>query len=105
MLAVTELDLTHEKFWSLTWYEWGTYLIKLFRNQQRITAEHEFLMDLTRRFMALFANANRSKNTRVFMPEDFFKLSYDTQLHKNVDPELFSKVARKLGGTIKPKKK
>jgi hypothetical protein len=55
--------------------------------------------------MALFANANRGKNQRAFNPEDFFRLSYDKQLTKEVDPELFSKVARKLGGTIKPKKK
>jgi hypothetical protein len=60
-------------------------------------------MELTRRFMALFANANRSKNSRVFKPEDFFKLSYDTQLKPEADPELFNRVARRLGSVIKKK--
>jgi hypothetical protein len=54
--------------------------------------------------MALFANAHRAKGQNAFTPQDFFKLSYDTQLTQEIDPELFAKVARRLGGTIKNKK-
>ena len=40
-------------------------------------ADREFSIELTRQFMTLFANANRSKNQTAYTPQDFWKLSYD----------------------------
>lgn len=61
-------------------------------------------MELTGEFMALFANANRDpRRTMPFKRSDFFKLSSDTQLTEEIDPDLFNKVARRLGGKIKKK--
>lgn len=55
-------------------------------------------------FMALFANANRDpRKTMPFKRSDFFSLSYDTQLTEEIDPDLFNKVARRLGSRIKKK--
>lgn len=50
--------------------------------------------------MALFANAN---SKRTFRREDFFKISADTVLTEEIDPDLFNKVARRLGSKIKGK--
>lgn len=49
---------------------------------------------------------NLSVDTRkagVRTRKDYYKLSYDTQLTEEIDPDLFNKVARRLGGTIKKK--
>lgn len=56
--------------------------------------------------MALFANSNRDPKVKPapYLPQDFYKLSYDTQLVEEADPELFSRVARRLGSEIKKKK-
>lgn len=55
--------------------------------------------------MALIANVNRDvrKRPTPFKRDDFYRMSLDTQLTQDVDPELFAKVARRLGGTIKKK--
>lgn len=77
-MAVTDLGLSPEQFWRLTWYEWGMYCLKLYKDSKKMLAERELSIDLTRHFMALFANANRGKSQTAFTPQDFlWKLSYD----------------------------
>lgn len=78
--------------------------MKVVKDYQRRIEEHDFQKMLAGEFMALFANANRDpRKTTAFSRKDFFSLSYDTQLTEEIDPELFNKVARRLGGTIKGK--
>lgn len=98
------MGLSLKYFWSLTWYEWGVELIRYYIIEKEKASHQEFLMELTGQFMALFANANRAKSAKPFSRKDFFKLSYDTQLTPEADPELFARVAKRLGGTIKKKK-
>jgi hypothetical protein len=98
------MGLSPEYFWSLTWYEWGLEVTGFYYQEEEKIHQQELTMDLTRRFMALFANAQRTrKSDRVFKPEDFIKLSYDTKLTPEADPELFARVAKRLGGKIKKK--
>jgi hypothetical protein len=95
-----------EKFWDLSWYEWGLYVLRLFEHTERQKAQQEFVMAMNGDLMAMLANINRDqkKHPGFFTRNDFYKLHLDTQLKKEVDPELFAKVAKKLGGTIKKKK-
>jgi hypothetical protein len=102
-MAVTELGLSPEYFWGLTWYEWGLYALKIYKQSQKELADRELQIEIARRFMTLFANAHRGKG-KLFKPTDFWRLSYDTQLTPVSDPELFARVAKRLGGTIKKKK-
>lgn len=103
-IAVTDLGLSPQYFWRLTWYEWGFYSLKAIKDYQRQIDDRDFQKILTGEFMALFANANRDpKKTMPFKRSDFYPLSYDTQLTQEADPELFEKVARRLGSRIKPK--
>ena len=80
------------------------YSLKVIKDNERRQFDIDFQKMLAGEFMALFANANRDpKKTSAFTRKDFYKLSYDTQLVEEVDPDLFNKVARRLGGTIKKK--
>lgn len=78
--------------------------MKILEMDRKQIYDRELLMELTGQFMALFANANRDpKRTSPFKRSDFFSLSYDTRLTEDVDPDLFNKVARRLGSKIKGK--
>jgi hypothetical protein len=79
------------------------------QNQRRI-ADRELQIELTRGFMALFANANRDpkKHAIPYMPHDFYRLSYDVVAKIEDDPDLFRKLKQKFGSTVKnitPKKR
>jgi hypothetical protein len=102
---VARVGLSPETFWRLTWYEWGLYILRLYEESEKRNADHEILMALNGDLMALIANVNRDPKKRVnaFSRNDFYKLTFDTQLKQEVDPELFQKVARRLGGKIKQK--
>lgn len=76
------------------------YSLKVLKDHQRREQEWDFRKVLTGEFMALFANAN---SKRTFRREDFFKISADTVLTEEIDPDLFNKVARRLGSKIKGK--
>jgi hypothetical protein len=97
------MGLSPEYFWSLTWYDWGLFILKLHKENQRRKSEREFQTELTRGFMALVANTNRDpkKHPMPFLPEDFYKLSYDVQTTQEQDPDLFRKLKQKFGSTIK----
>ena len=53
------------------------YALKLHKDRERELAARELPMEMTRQFMALFANANRGKHQTAFTPQDFWRLSYD----------------------------
>lgn len=104
------MGLTPEYFWGLSWYDWGLYVLRLHNENQRRIADRELQIELTRGFMALFANANRDpkKHAIPYMPQDFYRLSYDTQAQIKDDPDLFRKLKQKFGSTVKnvtPKRK
>lgn len=98
-MARTELGMSSKEFFRLTWWEWGMCLLQIYKNNKRRQEDHELSMELTRQFMALFANANRSKTTKPFMPQDFWKLSYDTQITPSEAPtlEVFERLVAKHG--------
>lgn len=72
-MAVTDMGLSPEQFWRLTWYEWGMYCLKLYKDSKKMLAQQELSINLTRHVMALVANANRSKTASAFKPEDFLQ--------------------------------
>lgn len=53
------------------------YALKLHKDRERELAARELPMEMTRQFMALFANANRGKHQTEYTPQDFWRLSYD----------------------------
>lgn len=100
-MAVTDLGLSPDEFWRLTWYEWGLYCLRLYKESKKMLAQRELSIDLTRHFMALFANANRGKNGPTFTPQDFlWRLSYDMDI---VDerPLSFKEAKALLGSKIR----
>lgn len=101
--ARVKLGLSSEYFWNLTWYEWGFEALRILDLTKQKINEQELLLLAIGDFMTLFANANRAKGDRPYTRKDFYKLSFDTQLTVESDPELFSRVAKRLGGTIKKK--
>lgn len=50
--------------------------------------------------MALFANANREKNARVFEPQDFYKLSTD-KISVEERPLTFKEAKQMYGSRLK----
>lgn len=80
-------------------------VLRLINKGKKEKEEQELRIELTRSFMALFANANRDskKYPAPFMPQDFWHLSYD-MVEEQRDPSLlFNAVVKKLGSTIKGK--
>lgn len=84
------------EFWELTWYEWGLRALGLLKENLRRKSEDEFRMELTGRFMALFATANSKKE---WTRQDFFKLSYDKPVEER--PLTFKEAKALLGSRIK----
>jgi hypothetical protein len=101
-----KLNLSSQYFWQLTWYEWGFEVLRIITEDRKRISDQELLISLNGDFMALFANANRDpKKTGPFSRKDFYKLSYDTQATEEEAKNIFFDVAKRLGGTIKDKKK
>lgn len=75
-LAYTEMGLTVEEFFNLSWYEWGLECLKLKKKN-----ESQVQLWAFREFMALMANINRDDKKRPipFKGSDFFKLSFDKE--------------------------
>lgn len=101
-MAVTDLGLSPQEFWRLTWHEWGLYCLKLYKDSKRMLSQRELSIDLTRHFMALFANANRGKGTALYQPTDFlWRLSYDKQPVVEERPLTFKEAKALLGSKIR----
>jgi hypothetical protein len=77
------------------------YSLKIIKDRELEHAEREFQMDLTRRFMALFANANRGKNQAPFTPQDFWRLSYDKDAVVEEKALSFKEAKALLGSKIR----
>jgi hypothetical protein len=71
-------------------------MLRLVKDQMRRKSEDEFRMELTGRFMALFATANSKKEWKR---EDFFHLSYDKPVEER--PLTFKEAKALLGSRIK----
>lgn len=79
------------------------YCLRLVKQFNKERLEQELTIDLTRRFMALFANANRSKTTPVFEPAEMlpYKLSFDKDAIVEERPMTFKEAKALLGSRIK----
>ena len=98
-MAVTELGLTPKYFWSLTWFDWGLYVLKLHKDRKREIAARELSIEQTRQFMALHYNLNRGNNPAKD-PQDFWRLSYDKEVVEE-RPLTFKEAKALLGSKIK----
>ena len=74
-------------------------MLQIHVQNKRRQEDKELSMELTRQFMALFANANKGKNSKTIHPHDFWKLSYDEQMTPSEAPtlEAFEKLVAKHG--------
>lgn len=88
--------MSSDEFWNLSWYNWGLLVLRLIKENKRTSEDREFMMELTGRFMALFASANSKKE---FRREDFFKLSYDNQVEER--PLTFKEAKELYGSRIR----
>lgn len=69
-----------EKFWLLEFYEWTLWIGRITHLQRVRQQEAELLIELERGSMSLLANIYRGKDSPVFKPTDFYKLSYDKEV-------------------------
>ena len=69
-----------EKFWLLEFYEWTLWIGRISHLQRIRQQEAELLIELERGSMSLLANVYRGKNSPLFKPTDFYKLSYDSNV-------------------------
>jgi hypothetical protein len=102
-VAVTDLGLSPNEFWGLTWYEWGMYVIKLYKDQKRKLDDRELYLDVERQKIAHFMNANfrtASGGPLNLKPYDIWKLSYDTEMKKEDDPDLLNRLKKKYGDKL-----
>lgn len=78
-------------------------MLRIQHKQELRMRKTELSIELTRSFMALFANANRDSKRRPtpYEPKDFYTLSYDKKLDIAVDPDLMDKMKKKFGSKIK----
>lgn len=74
--------------------------MRLYKESKKMLAQRELSIDLTRHFMALFANANRANNQPAFQAEDFlWRLSYDKKPQTEEQQPLSFKEAKALLGS------
>lgn len=70
-------------FWALSFYEWSIWVQRIKNLQDRRRQDGELLIELSRNWMAMYANSNRDpKKTAPYKPTDFYRLSYDTTPEK-----------------------
>lgn len=74
-----DLGMSSDVFWSLGWHDVNLWIEKVWSDRKKRNEERELTMEMTRQMMCLFANANRGKETPIFQPTDFIKLSYDKE--------------------------
>lgn len=77
------------------------YCYRLVKQIKKEEANHELTIDLTRRFMALFANANGARPLRE--PQDMlpYKLSFDKDTIVEERPMSMKEAKELLGSKIK----
>jgi hypothetical protein len=101
-MAVTEMGLSPQKFWALTWYDWGLFVIRQYKEEKRRFDDREFIMSIERIKIADFKNANfRKKDGKPLNldPEDIWRLSFDEEKKKKKEKKRMSpeEVEKKFG--------
>lgn len=92
-----------DEFWNLTWYDWGLWIERIRELRERRLQDIEYGFERARSIMALLANINRDKKQRAmpYQGSDFFKLSYDTKVVQEADPDLMDRLKKRFGSKIK----
>lgn len=77
-LAVSEVGISPKEFWSLTWFEWGCYLLRLKKRVEKDQFIWEDGWDKTRIMWATLVNVHGNKKS----PTDLIKLPRDKETEK-----------------------
>ncbi len=75
-IGVSELGLSPDEFWELSWYEWGLYILRQKKRIEHESFSHETGWEQTRQLWATLININSPKGKGV-KPTDLIKLSWD----------------------------
>jgi hypothetical protein len=97
-----------KEFWGLSFYEWSIWLLRIRSLQDKRRQDGELLIELSRNWMAMYANSNRDpKKTPPYKPTDFYRLSYDTTVEKakKTDAETLEWVKKRFEKALKRLKK
>lgn len=86
------MGISPKEFWSLTWFEWGCYLLRLKNRVERENFIWEEGWDKTRIMWATLVNVHGNKKT----PQDLIKLPRDEVKVKSV-PLTPEEVLQKFG--------
>lgn len=73
-MAVADMGLSPSEFWELSWYEWGLYMLRLEKKQQKDKLREEMNWDRTRIMWATLINVNAKTKVK---PRDLIELSFD----------------------------
>lgn len=65
-----------EKFYRLTWYEWGLCVERITEMHQQRFDDRELIMEMFRTSIVRYYNWNRGNNPLMY-PEEIWPLSYD----------------------------
>jgi hypothetical protein len=76
-IAVIELGMDSDVFWSLSLWEWSLWIQRILNLQNQRKQDQELLIELQRNWEARYFNAKLKKNAEEFKPTDFYKLSWD----------------------------
>ena len=98
------MGLTQEYFWSLTWYEWGFEILKLYEKVKQKSDDWEAYLAVKRIEIADFKNyAFRTESGQPLglTGEDIFKLSFDKKTIVEERPATFAEVKQLLGSRFK----
>jgi hypothetical protein len=66
------MGLSPEYFWRLTWYDWGLYCLKHYKEQRRRENDHERERFLFGYLMATIGNFSMRKLNQPLTPDDFW---------------------------------
>lgn len=92
--AVSEIGISPSEFWSLSWYEYGLYLLRHKKSVEKENDNFENGWAQTRIMWALTFNINRGKSAPV-KPEDLIRLRSDKKQEKQVSQRLTPDEVRK----------
>ena len=83
---MSEIGISPSEFWSLSWYEWGLYLLRYEKSLDKEKREYEAHWERTRIMWATLVNVNAGKGKGV-NPKDLIELSYDKKEKALVIPK------------------
>ena len=94
-----------DEFWELTWYDFGMWCLKLWRDAQKVKAEREWSDERLRHMMALYWNGVSGKPKG---PKDFFKIVDERKPDPTNVPDdaaVMAEMKRQFGSKVKRKKR